>query len=141
MLANVLVQPRLLVPVFIGSRLSSLTGGEGDAPPDPVKKWVNVASIVVGLSVSFTSGWHGPGERRLPWVLTVGEGTRCAAGWFIYRQTLRKMAELDPSVSADDEDAAVDILERNALLGDYSGESDDDEVEGALAQRREAGSR
>lgn len=57
MLANLLLQPRLLVPVFIGSRLVSLVDdGEGkDKPVDPVTKWVNLASIVVGLSISVGS--------------------------------------------------------------------------------------
>ncbi len=53
MLANLLVQPRLLVPVFIGSRLNSLAGEGG--PEDPIKKWVNLGSIIIGMSVSFTS--------------------------------------------------------------------------------------
>jgi len=103
MLANLVVQPRLLVPVFIGSRLHSLAGDE-EGEADPVRKWVNVGSIIIGLGVSF------------------------ATGFFIYRATLRKMRELG-DVPEEEEEDAVSVLERNALLGDYSGDSNDDEDE------------
>ncbi|KAJ9108632.1 hypothetical protein QFC20_003330 [Naganishia adeliensis] len=108
MLANLLLQPRLLVPVFIGSRLVSLVDDGGDKPADPVAKWINAASIIVGLSVSL--------------------GT----GWFIYRATLQQMRDLgyEGVVSPEEAEEARDFLEENALLGDYSGDDYEDEHEG-----------
>lgn len=53
------------------------------------------------------------------------------AGWFIYRATLKQMALLRASgeLSEGDVDDAEDILERNALLADFSGgESDAEEL-------------
>lgn len=49
LLANLVVQPRLLVPVFIGSRMKSLAG---EKTTDNVTKWINGVSICVGLIVS-----------------------------------------------------------------------------------------
>ncbi|KAJ9096762.1 hypothetical protein QFC21_005032 [Naganishia friedmannii] len=108
MLANLLLQPRLLVPVFIGSRLVSLVDdGTHDKPADPLAKWINVASILVGLSVSI--------------------GT----GWFIYRATLQQMRDLGYQgvVSPEEAEEARDLLEENALLGDFSGDDDDDDAD------------
>lgn len=53
LLANLAVQPRLLVPVFIGSRMKSLAGEGGEK--DSLTKWINAGSILVGLAVSVTS--------------------------------------------------------------------------------------
>ncbi|KAJ9113620.1 hypothetical protein QFC22_005928 [Naganishia vaughanmartiniae] len=107
MLANLLLQPRLLVPVFIGSRLVSLVddGSNPDKPADPLAKWINLASILVGLSVSI--------------------GT----GWFIYRATLQQMRDLgyEGVVSPEEAEEARDLLEENALLGDFSGDDDDED--------------
>ena len=49
MLANLLLQPRLMIPIFIGSRLESLTES---GPADPVGKWINLGAILLGISIS-----------------------------------------------------------------------------------------
>jgi hypothetical protein len=64
-----LIQPRLLIPVFIGSRLTSLSDPE--ASHDPLHTWLNILSI--GLSLSFSVG----------------------TGIFIYRATLAQMRKLE----------------------------------------------
>lgn len=53
------------------------------------------------------------------------------AGWFIYRATLQQMRDLgyEGVVSPEEAEEARDFLEENALLGDYSGD-DDEEHEG-----------
>lgn len=53
------------------------------------------------------------------------------AGWFIYRATLQQMRDLgyEGVVSPEEAEEARDFLEENALLGDYSGD-DDEEREG-----------
>jgi hypothetical protein len=54
-----------------------------------------------------------------------------SAGWFIYRATLQQMEQLRASGDLPDRevDEAEDILERNALLADFSGsDSDADEL-------------
>jgi hypothetical protein len=53
MLANLLLQPRLLIPVFVGSRLDSLTEGEGGS--DPLTKWVNLGAILLSIGISVAS--------------------------------------------------------------------------------------
>ncbi|KAL7420979.1 Tlg2-vesicle protein [Cryptotrichosporon argae] len=102
-LANVLYLPRLLVPVFIGSRLESLI--DRDASPDPLRFWLNMASIAASLAVSV--------------------GT----GFWVYRLTLDQMRRSGGTGDVDDEEGelAAEALEQNALLGDYSGDEDDDE--------------
>lgn len=52
MLSTLLLQPRLMIPVFIGSRLESLTEPN---PDDPLGKWINIAAIVLSLSISIAS--------------------------------------------------------------------------------------
>lgn len=52
LLANLLLQPRLLVTVFIGSRMGSFVD---DKPKDSLTKWINAGSILLGLSVSIGS--------------------------------------------------------------------------------------
>ena len=49
MLANLLLQPRLMIPIFIGSRLESLTES---GPADPVGRWINLGAILLGVSIS-----------------------------------------------------------------------------------------
>ncbi|GHJ88103.1 hypothetical protein NliqN6_4505 [Naganishia liquefaciens] len=117
MLANLLLQPRLLVPVFIGSRLVSLVNDdtEDGVPVDNVAKWINMISIILGLGISL--------------------GT----GWFIYHATLQQMRELgyDGAVPASEAEEARDFLEQNALLGDYSGDEEEDEgAEGGVVGER-----
>jgi hypothetical protein len=63
-----------MIPVFIGSRLTSLA--DPDATHDPVHTWLNVLSI--GLSMSFSVG----------------------TGIFIYRATLAQMRKLDGEAEA-----------------------------------------
>lgn len=85
--------PRLLVSVFVGSRLVSLTSPE---PREPVVLYLNIASILFSLSVSF------------------------GAGWWIYRLTLAQMRKLAGGGEA------ADILEHEQdLLGDYSGDEEE----------------
>ena len=83
--------PKLLIPVFIGSRLTSLTH---EAPNhDPLQFWLNIGSILISSTIS---------------VLT---------GIWIYRLTLEQMRKLD---AGEEGGLAADALERGALLGDYS---------------------
>ncbi|CAD6578875.1 MAG: Tlg2-vesicle protein [Tremellales sp. Tagirdzhanova-0007] len=54
MLANLLIQPRLLIPVFIGSRLTSLTS---ETPShDPLRFWLNLLSIGLSGTISTLTG-------------------------------------------------------------------------------------
>jgi hypothetical protein len=89
------MQPRLLIPVFIGSRLTSLTHESPSS--DPVQFWVNIISILLTGTVSFVTGvW-------------------------IYRLTLEQMKQLEREGG---DDLAADALEAGALLGDYSDEGE-----------------
>lgn len=96
--------PRLCIPVFIGSRLNSLT--DGDDKPDPLRFWINLGSIAISVTFSVVTG-------------TV-----------IYRLTLSQMRKMDYGHPHDLEDAelAAGVLERSALLSDFS-EPDDVEEE------------
>lgn len=66
MLANLLLQPRLMIPIFIGSRLESLTDF-GSA--DPLGKWLNLGAILLSISISagseFESTLGGSGIERV----------------------------------------------------------------------------
>ncbi|RSH95018.1 Tlg2-vesicle protein [Saitozyma podzolica] len=95
MLADLLILPRLMIPVFIGSRLTSLA--DPDATHDPVHTWLNVLSI--GLSMSFSVG----------------------TGIFIYRATLAQMRKLD----GEGGERAAEALEEleEGLLAGYSDET------------------
>lgn len=101
MLANLLIQPRLLIPVFIGSRLTSLTSEDGTH--DPVRFWVNLLSI--GLSITIS---------------TLG-------GIWIYRLTLEQMRKLDLEQGTGDGELAAEAFEEGALLGDYDEGEEEDE--------------
>jgi len=108
MLANLVMQPRLLIPVFIGSRLTSLAS---ETPThDPLRFWLNLASVGVSLTVS-----------------TLG-------GIWIYRLTLEQMRKLDKSGPGQGE-LAAEALEEGGLLGDYEDDEADDEP---LTDRAEA---
>ncbi|WVF65529.1 hypothetical protein IAT40_000257 [Kwoniella sp. CBS 6097] len=52
MLANLLIQPRLLIPVFIGSRLTSLASDVHD----PLQTWLNLLSIGISTTISLVTG-------------------------------------------------------------------------------------
>jgi hypothetical protein len=84
--------PKLLVVVFVGSRLVSFTSPE---PRDPLITYLNIATIVLSLSVS------------------------TAAGIWIYKLTLAQMRKVQGGGEA------ADILEHEQdLLGDYSDEDE-----------------
>ncbi|KAK4687680.1 hypothetical protein P7C73_g2419, partial [Tremellales sp. Uapishka_1] len=97
MLANLLIQPRLLIPVFIGSRLISLA--DPDARPDPLRFWLNLLSIALSSTISLLTGL---------WIYKLTEAQ------------MKKVQEGDLAVEA------LEALEEGALLGDYSGEEDDE---------------
>lgn len=84
-----------MIPVFIGSRLTSLA--DPNATHDPVHTWLNVLSI--GLSMSFSVG----------------------TGIFIYRATLAQMRKLD----GEGGERAAEALEEleEGLLAGYSDET------------------
>lgn len=90
-----LILPRLMIPVFIGSRLTSLA--DPDATHDPVHTWLNVLSI--GLSMSFSIG----------------------TGIFIYRATLAQMRKLDGECGERAAEALEELEE--GLLAGYSDET------------------
>ncbi|WWC91199.1 uncharacterized protein L201_006141 [Kwoniella dendrophila CBS 6074] len=99
-LANLLIQPRLMIPVFIGSRLTSLTSENGQK--DPLQFWLNLLSIGISSSIS---------------VIT---------GIVIYRLTLEQMRKLKSNSSSNDGELAAEFVEEDALLGELSGGSDDE---------------
>lgn len=103
MLANTLYLPKLFIPVFIGSRLSSMLD-DPDNPKhkDPVQFWLNVASIIATVVFSVVTGL------------------------VIYKLTLRQMRklELHEGCDPDEGELAAEALESTALLRDYSEEDD-----------------
>ncbi|TXT13704.1 hypothetical protein VHUM_01071 [Vanrija humicola] len=101
MLANFLYLPRLFIPVFIGSRLNSLTDDGPENKPDPLRFILNMLSIGGSVLISI------------------------ATGVWIYRLTLEQIRKLDNGEPGEGE-LAAEALESTALLGDYS---DDEEVE------------
>lgn len=99
MLANTLYLPKLFIPVFIGSRLSSmLDDPENPKHKDPVQFWLNVVSILATVVFSVVTGL------------------------VIYRLTLRQMRklELHEGCDPDEGELAAEALESTALLRDYS---------------------
>ncbi|RXK38968.1 hypothetical protein M231_03698 [Tremella mesenterica] len=111
MVANLAMQPRLLIPVFIGSRLSSLSGEE--PTHDPLRFWLNLISI--GLSGCFSVG----------------------TGVWIYRLTLDQMRKLDQGLPGEGE-LAAEALEEGRLLDDYSEEEEGEDLvlrEGRLKRK------
>lgn len=110
MIANVLFIPRLCIPVFIGSRLNSLSDDTGDKEPDPLRFWLNLGSIALSL------------------FLSVGTGT------LIYRLTLNQMRKMQHPGHPDEGELAAEAFESSTLLGDYS---DEEEVlEGLVPQQQ-----
>ncbi|GMK57137.1 hypothetical protein CspeluHIS016_0309770 [Cutaneotrichosporon spelunceum] len=100
MIANVAFIPRLGIPVFIGSRLSSLSD-DSDDKPDPLRFWLNLGSIALSIAIS------------------IGTGT------LIYRLTLNEMRRIEHADHPEEGDLAAEALERlesAALLGDFSDE-------------------
>jgi hypothetical protein len=81
-----------MIPVFIGSRLVSLT--DENPSHDPAQFWLNLFSI--GLSFCFSVG----------------------TGWWIYRLTLDQMRKMDREGDHAGVMAA-DALENGGLLDDY----------------------
>jgi hypothetical protein len=71
MLTSSALQPRLFIPVFIGSRLTSLIETPDEPHHDPLKFWLNLGSI--GLSMIISTG----------------------TGIWIYRLTLDQMRQLE----------------------------------------------
>lgn len=52
------LQPRLFIPVFIGSRLTSLIEEPTEPRHDPLKFWLNLGSIGLSMCIStFTGIW------------------------------------------------------------------------------------
>jgi len=79
-----MIQPRLLIPVFIGSRLISLTS---ETPThDPLRFWLNLASI--GLSGTISA----------------------LTGIWIYRLTLEQMRQLEAGEIAADAMESGELL-------------------------------
>ncbi|AAW44224.1 hypothetical protein CNBF2990 [Cryptococcus deneoformans B-3501A] len=104
MVANLMIQPKLLLVVFIGSRLTSLASDS--AAHDPLRFWLNLISIIVSACISI------------------------ATGVIIYRLTLQQMRKLDQTgAGLGDGELAAEALEENALLGDYDSGSGEDEAE------------
>ena len=101
-LTSRLIQPRLLIPVFIGSRLTSLSGGSSDSedgsdePQDPAHFWLNIFSICLSLCIS--------------------SGT----GIWIYRLTARQMKKYEHVPGEGDD--AMDGLEEGLLAAAYADE-------------------
>ncbi|ORY28780.1 hypothetical protein BCR39DRAFT_533830 [Naematelia encephala] len=106
MVANLMIQPRLLIPVFIGSRLTSLTS---ETPGhDPLRFWLNIGSIALSASIS---------------VLT---------GVWIYRLTLDQMRKLEKSREGE---LAAEALEEGALFGEYRDSDDEENEDEPLTER------
>ncbi|BEI84385.1 hypothetical protein CcaverHIS002_0409890 [Cutaneotrichosporon cavernicola] len=99
MIANLAFIPRLAIPVFIGSRLNSLSDDKDDKP-DPLRLWLNLGSIALSI------------------VISIGTGT------LIYRLTLSEMRRIEHVGHPDEGELAAEAFESTALLGDFS----DDEV-------------
>jgi len=97
-LATIVMTPRILLQVFIGSRVALFSDGEHRGEMDTASKILNAVSIVFGIGV--------------------GIGT----GVLVYRLTLRKVRELEGLPADVDELAAeaIEEAERRALLGDYA---------------------
>lgn len=100
-----------MIPVFIGSRLTSLT--EENPTHDPYRFWLNLASIGLSSTISIFTGI------------------------VIYRLTLAQMKK----VGGGDGELAAEILEEGRLLGDWSDEGDGDGEAEALTERVGSGSR
>ena len=110
--------PKLLIPVFIGSRLTSLS--HDTSSHDPYRFWFNIGSILVSSTVSMITGqWFEVKERHRYDQLTSD------AGIWIYRLTLEQIRKLGSN--DQDGEMAAEALERGTLLGDYADE--DEEVD------------
>jgi len=93
--ATIFMTPRLLLQVFIASRIALFSDGETRGHMDTTAKVINAVSIVVGF------------------LLAIGTGV------LIYRLTMRKIRELEGTDAVTDELAAeaLEDAERTALLG------------------------
>ncbi|KZT62894.1 Golgi apparatus membrane protein TVP38 [Calocera cornea HHB12733] len=101
--ATVFMTPRLLLQIFIASRIALFSDGETRGHMDTTAKVINAVSIVIGV------------------LLAVGTGVT------IYRLTLRKIRELEGTDPRTDELAAeaLEDAERQALLGERREERED----------------
>ncbi|WWC73083.1 uncharacterized protein I206_107048 [Kwoniella pini CBS 10737] len=100
-LANFLIQPRLLIPVFIGSRLTSLTSDKNEK--DPLQFWLNLFSIGLSSSISIITGI------------------------IIYKLTLKQMKKL--KLNNGDGELAIEYIEEDALLGELNESESENENE------------
>ncbi|KZO98022.1 hypothetical protein CALVIDRAFT_535628 [Calocera viscosa TUFC12733] len=94
--ATVFMTPRLLLQIFIASRIALFSDGETRGNMDTTAKVINAVSIVLGT------------------LLALGTGVT------IYRLTLRRIRELEGTDARTDELAAeaIEDAERAALLGE-----------------------
>lgn len=99
-----LYQPKLFIPVFIGSRLTSLA--DPDVPHSAAQTWLNILSI--GLTVVFSTG----------------------TGIWIYRLTLAQVRKME----GEDGESAAEALEglEEGLLAGYRDETMGEEEAEAL---------
>jgi len=97
-LATIVMTPRILLQVFIGSRVALFSDGEHRGEMDTTSKILNAVSIVLGAGIGLTTGI------------------------LVYRLTLRKIREMEGLPPDVDELAAeaIEDAERRALLGDYA---------------------
>lgn len=93
-LATAISSPKLLIPVFIGSRMASF--GEGGAST----KLLNLCSIVFGLSLGGT------------------------VGYLIYRRTMARARELEIADMENADEARAEVPIRRASYTDTAGDFD-----------------
>jgi uncharacterized membrane protein YdjX (TVP38/TMEM64 family) len=97
-LATALVSPKLLIHVFIGSRLRSIADNGGKM--DPGTKAINYASIAFGSILG------------------------ASVGWFIYQRTMARARELEIEELEAGNDDADPAPGRAAMYNDEDGDSD-----------------
>ncbi|TDL29433.1 Golgi apparatus membrane protein TVP38 [Rickenella mellea] len=56
-IATLCTLPKLLLTVFIGSRIAQFSDGETRGQMDPTTKIINIVSIVLGISIGLGTGW------------------------------------------------------------------------------------
>ncbi|KAG8900773.1 Tlg2-vesicle protein [Tulasnella sp. 403] len=85
MIATFVYTPKLMIAVWIGSRLAMLSDGEQRDKMDTKTKIVNTLSIIVSIALAF------------------------AAGWVVWKLTEKEIRNT-PGVSAEDDELAADAL-------------------------------
>ncbi|CAG7848449.1 Golgi apparatus membrane protein TVP38 [Serendipita indica DSM 11827] len=107
MVANLFLSPKILLTVFVASRIAALADRDQRGQMDLPTEILNYSSIAVGI--------------------IIGVGT----GWVVYRLTQEKIRSL-PDLPRDVDEAAADALrdaEQGApLLRDFSPEPEEDDV-------------